>query len=427
MPCAILARRCTATPRWSAWPCWRATPGSRTAWRSTRAGGAARARRHHGPVLSGTHGLLQPFSVLAACSMSAAMRRARRAPSRAPPLRAAPSRGGGRRARRWLLSGGADGLAAAWDLDAMACPRTLTALDQAVTALSVSADGGHVAYGGAQEFVPIDALEPGAPPPSQGLFLRFLGRYRTSACPHRRSCCSGMGVAGTLEPARLAFWWTCASSGRVQSAGRAAFAAPLACHAAACPVRVPLAPHSRERAAHSLGRPPAMLLITLRTDKQRVWEAAVQAPNQAGADTPWSAPGAAADDRSGARRRPDAPAAGQAGGRAVPGLEPGAPRAGADGRGGARAARPGLARQRHSVHPRVPACVGALAPVPVPCSRPAQLPVPRSVSLYITLSLGQVLCAVRLSAYIDSTRALLAGLERPATTGCHGQAVHEGP
>ncbi len=102
--------------------------------------------------------------------MSAAMRRARRAPSRAPPLRAAPSRGRGRRARRWLLSGGADGLAAAWDLDAMACPRTLTALDQAVTALSVSADGAHVAYGGAQEFVPIDALEPGAPPPSQGNF-----------------------------------------------------------------------------------------------------------------------------------------------------------------------------------------------------------------------------------------------------------------
>ncbi len=52
----------------------------------------------------------------------------------------------------------------------MACPRTLTALDQAVTALSVSADGAHVAYGGAQEFVPIDALEPGAPPPSQGNF-----------------------------------------------------------------------------------------------------------------------------------------------------------------------------------------------------------------------------------------------------------------
>ena len=64
--------------------------------------------------------------------------------------------------RRWLVSGGMDGLAAAWDLDAMACSRTFTLLDQPVDCLSVSADARHVAYGGGQEMVPIEAMEPGA-------------------------------------------------------------------------------------------------------------------------------------------------------------------------------------------------------------------------------------------------------------------------
>ena len=63
---------------------------------------------------------------------------------------------------RWLVSGGMDGLAAAWDLDAMACTRTFALLDQPVECVSVSADARHVAYGGQQEMVPIEALEPGA-------------------------------------------------------------------------------------------------------------------------------------------------------------------------------------------------------------------------------------------------------------------------
>ena len=64
---------------------------------------------------------------------------------------------------RWLVSGGMDGVAAAWDLDAMACTRTFAALDQPVASLSISADARHVAYGGGQELVPIEAMTPGAP------------------------------------------------------------------------------------------------------------------------------------------------------------------------------------------------------------------------------------------------------------------------
>ena len=60
------------------------------------------------------------------------------------------------------MTGGSDGVAAAWDLDAMACPRTFTALDQPVLALGISAGAQYVAYGGQQEMVPIDTLEPGA-------------------------------------------------------------------------------------------------------------------------------------------------------------------------------------------------------------------------------------------------------------------------
>lgn len=62
------------------------------------------------------------------------------------------------------MTGGSDGVAAAWDLDAMACPRTFTALDQPVLALSISAGAQYVAYGGQQEMVPIETLEPGATP-----------------------------------------------------------------------------------------------------------------------------------------------------------------------------------------------------------------------------------------------------------------------
>ncbi|KAK9819562.1 hypothetical protein WJX81_004712 [Elliptochloris bilobata] len=79
---------------------------------------------------------------------------------------------------RWLVSGGMDGVVAAWDLDAAACLRTFTALDQPVVAVSVSGDARHVAYGGQQEMVPIDAFEPGAKPH----LLQLPGRQPGTEC-----------------------------------------------------------------------------------------------------------------------------------------------------------------------------------------------------------------------------------------------------
>lgn len=94
--------------------------------------------------------------------------------------------------RRWLVTGGADGVAAAWDLDAMACPRTFTALDQPVLALSISAGAQHVAYGGQQEMVPIDTLEPGADP--------SLTLKTSTPASVRESYTSRMVPIDTLEP-----------------------------------------------------------------------------------------------------------------------------------------------------------------------------------------------------------------------------------
>ena len=60
---------------------------------------------------------------------------------------------------RWLVSGGADAVAAVWDLSAMACVRTCVQLDGEVKTSSTSADSRWLAYAGDQDAVVIEALQ----------------------------------------------------------------------------------------------------------------------------------------------------------------------------------------------------------------------------------------------------------------------------
>jgi WD40 repeat protein len=69
----------------------------------------------------------------------------------------------GSRGRRWLVSGGADSVAAVWDLSALACVRACTQLDGEVKTSSISADSQYLAYAGDQDAVIIEALQDGAP------------------------------------------------------------------------------------------------------------------------------------------------------------------------------------------------------------------------------------------------------------------------
>jgi WD40 repeat protein len=65
---------------------------------------------------------------------------------------------------RYVASGGADGVAAVWDLNSFSCVRTCTQMDGEVKTLSISHDSQYLAYAGEQEAVFIEALQEGACP-----------------------------------------------------------------------------------------------------------------------------------------------------------------------------------------------------------------------------------------------------------------------
>ena len=60
-----------------------------------------------------------------------------------------------------MASGGADAIAAVWDLDTLACIRTCTQMDGEIKTLSISHDSQYLAYAGEQDMVVIEALQEG--------------------------------------------------------------------------------------------------------------------------------------------------------------------------------------------------------------------------------------------------------------------------
>ena len=60
-----------------------------------------------------------------------------------------------------MASGGADAIAAVWDLESLACIRTCTQMDGEVKTLSISHDSQYLAYAGEQDMVVIEALQEG--------------------------------------------------------------------------------------------------------------------------------------------------------------------------------------------------------------------------------------------------------------------------
>ncbi|EIE21065.1 WD40 repeat-like protein [Coccomyxa subellipsoidea C-169] len=65
---------------------------------------------------------------------------------------------------RYLASGGADAIAAVWDLETLSCIRTCTQMDGEIKTLSISHDSQYLAYAGEQDMVVIEALQEGRKP-----------------------------------------------------------------------------------------------------------------------------------------------------------------------------------------------------------------------------------------------------------------------
>ncbi|BDA45109.1 THO complex subunit 3 [Coccomyxa sp. Obi] len=65
---------------------------------------------------------------------------------------------------RYMASGGADAIAAVWDLETLACIRTCTQMDGEIKTLSISHDSQYLAYAGEQDMVVIEALQEGRSP-----------------------------------------------------------------------------------------------------------------------------------------------------------------------------------------------------------------------------------------------------------------------
>ena len=92
------------------------------------------------------------------------------------------------------MSGGADSVAAVWDLSALACVRACTQLDGEVKTSSVSADSQFLAYAGDQDAVIIESLSDGA------LQARSVAAVcaSVSACDDSRD--AGKLAAGEASP-----------------------------------------------------------------------------------------------------------------------------------------------------------------------------------------------------------------------------------